>query len=359
MPKTTTTKAKAPVKNLAPQGEELELGEDIKPAARPGKTTSSLDDLFPKMDHADENINLLLWGREGSAKTTMACSAANFGPTLVINAEGGLKMKALQRQGVNTDNIRVWPNPKDPVDITHESLEQLYWDLKAILANDPSAIYAVVMDSASEITETMVSNVSNNRLGKTRKRGVAVDDYDAFETDRNDYGVMAKHFRDIARKMRDLPCHFILTALERRDVDEDTGSTMYGPAVSPSLQKDLLGYVDLVIYMKAADEDVPVFRGLTKQQGKFRAKDRMGGLPRVLAEPSFERILGYDNEELVESDDPIQQKLLQALTVPEKKPQGVRAKRAAAAKVKADAETKTDEPETPAADADTEEEQGA
>lgn len=334
MPKTTTTRAKAPAKNLAPKGEPLDLGEETK-THKP--TSSSLDDLFPKMDHADEHINLLLWGREGSAKTTNACSAANLGPILVVNAEGGLKMKALKRQGINTDNIRVWPNPKDPVDITHESLEELYWTLKAILEEDPNAIYAVVLDSASEITETMVSNVSNDRLKKVRKRGVVVDDYDAFETDRNDYGVMAKHFRDIARKMRDLPCHFILTALERRDVDEDSGKTMYGPAVSPSLQKDLLGYVDLVIYMKAADEDVPAFRGLTKMQGKFRAKDRMGGLPRVLAEPSFERILAYDNDELVESDDPIQAKLV----VPEeaKPARGIRARKKAAEKAAEATET--------------------
>lgn len=341
MPKATTARAKAPARNLAPKGDALD-GMDLESNAP--AVDLDLDDLFPKLDTQEEFVNLLYWGREGSSKTTSACSAANLGQIVVINAEGGLKIKALQRQGINTDNIRVWPS--DGEEITHLSLDALYRNLKAILAKSPGAIYAVVMDSASEITETMVSNVSNDRLSKVRKRGVTVDDYDAFDTDRNDYGVMAKHFRDIARKMRDLPCHFILTALERRDVDEDTGVTMYGPAVSPGLQKDLLGYVDLVIYAKAADEDGLPYRGLTKQQGKFRAKDRMGALPRVLVNPTFERVLAYDNGELVESDDPMQA----LLDTPEEPARPARGRKARLAK-----KTTEDTTEAPTTDTETEE----
>jgi hypothetical protein len=272
-----------------------------KPAARKGGLAGSL---FTPLEEVEEFYNVLYWGREGSSKTTAMARAANAGRLLVINAEGGLKRRALARQGVNLENISVYPKPGEP--ITYEGLDAVYREVKADLEADPDSWYAVGFDSATEIVQAMVGDVSDDRLDKARGRGANIDIFDQFTTDRNDYGVMAKQFRDIIRKFRDLQCHVIVTALERRDVDEDTAKVMYGPAVSPALQIDLLGYMDVVLYCRAADEENDYFRAATKKAGKFRSKDRIGSVPQVLVNPTFDRLLGYVEETLDETTDPVQ-----------------------------------------------------
>src|SRR5690606_13005290 len=132
----------------------------------------------------------------------------------------GIRKTPLRKLGVNLDNIRVWaPNDEHP--LSHASLEQVYRQVSADLKRDPQAWTGVVFDSATDIVEALVSRVAGLRLDGIRQRGTTLDEVDLFNTDRNDYGVMSKMFRDILRKFRDLPCHLVVTALERRDVDED------------------------------------------------------------------------------------------------------------------------------------------
>jgi hypothetical protein len=141
--------------------------------------------------------------------------------------------------------------------------------------------------------------VQARRVKRIQDRGVDVDpDF----IDRADYGTMSKLFRDMLRKFRDLPCHFAITALERRDVDDDSGKVQYGPSVTPGLQTDLLGYVDFVIMTKAEDEDGP-FRGLTRSNSRYRAKDRFDVLPKIMVDPTFLRVMDYVTGEM-DMDDP-------------------------------------------------------
>lgn len=272
--------------------------------------TSSKSSLFASLDETDEYLNVLLFGREGSGKTTAAVSLANlgYGNVLVVNAEGGLKKNTLKRHGIETSRIQVWPPSGTP--ISHSGLDEVYRQIKADLARDPKSWAGVVFDSATEVVQALVDFVANDRINKAERKGVNIDQIDQFFTDRSDYGTMSKMFRDILRKFRDLPCHFIVTALERRDVDEDTGKVQYGPAVTPGVQTDLLGYVDLVLACSAADDaEGKPFRALTRSSGKYRGKDRLGILPKVLVNPTIGRILDYENGTLTEDTDPLQKQL--------------------------------------------------
>jgi hypothetical protein len=274
------------------------------PTVKAPKATNSL---FADLDSTDEFLNILLYGREGSGKTTAAVSLANlgYGNVLVVNAEGGLKRNTLKRLGIDTSRIKIWPPQGES--ITHRGLDELHRTLKADLANDPNSWAGVVFDSATEIVPALVDQVATDRIDKASKRGVNIDAVDQFFTDRSDYGTMSKMFRDILRKFRDLPTHFVVTALERRDVDDDSGKVSYGPAVTPGVQADLLGFVDLVLACSAADaEEGKPFRALTKSAGKYRGKDRLGVLPRVLVNPTMPRILAYESGELTEASDPEQ-----------------------------------------------------
>lgn len=298
MPRAETAKkaaAKAPAK---------------KAAATPASADEAMDDWFVSLDDVIDHTNTLLYGREGSAKTTNATRLANAfshlprgkGMVLVINAEGGLRKGALRNRGIDTDKIVLWPDPKKHERVTPVSLNRIHLKIKADLEKDPESWGGVIFDSATEIYQALLDYAQQKRIAGLVRQGKDVDeDF----VDIADYGNMSKMFRDSLRKFRDLPCHFVVTALERRTVDKDTGRPTYGPDVTPALQSDLLGYVDFVLMCKPEDEDGP-FRALTRANSRYRAKDRFDVLPQVIAEPFLDRLLQYVDGSLTADTDPLQ-----------------------------------------------------
>ena len=302
MPKAQGTTKKAAAKKSSPRPARSKEPEDL-----------TTDDWFAPVDDVIDHTNTLLYGREGSAKTTNAAALANAfshlpagkGRILIINAEGGVKKRPLQNRGIDTSRIVLWPDPKKHERVTHAAMDRIHRRVKSDLEADPESWGGVVFDSATEIHMAMLDHVQQKRVQTIQNRG---QDVDPDFVDIADYGTMSKLFRDILRKFRDLPCHFVVTALERRDVDKDTGKPQYGPAVTPGLQSDLLGYVDFVLMCKAGDEDGP-FRALTQANSRYRAKDRFDVLPRVMVEPHLDRVLAYVNGELTPETDEEQSRL--------------------------------------------------
>lgn len=301
MPKTETAVAKKAPAKKAPAK---------KAVAKPAAEDDILDDLFASLDDVVDFTNTLLYGREGSGKTSNGARLANLfshlpptkGRILVINAEGGLKKRPLANRGVDTSRIVVWPDPKKHERVTHQALDRLHRRIKADLEADPESWGGVMFDSATEIHMALLDHVQQKRVTAIKNRG---QDVDEDFVDIADYGTMSKLFRDVLRKFRDLPCHFVVTALERRDIDKDTGKPQYGPAVTPGLQSDLLGYVDFVLMCKAEDEDGP-FRALTRANSRFRAKDRFDVLPKIMVDPFMDRVVGYVNGTIEIDSDPEQ-----------------------------------------------------
>lgn len=277
-------------------------------AAAPADT----DDFFAPLTEEDDYLKVLWYGLEGSTKTTSLATAANECPEgsyiLVINAEGGLKVKALKKHGVDTSKIRIFPNPQSDEVLNDASLEKIFLRVQADLIERPGSWFAVGIDSITEVGQLLTDEAQADRVARLRKRAQQGVEIDPNFVDRDDYGVSVKIIRKWVRRFRDLPCHLMITALQRRDVDEDTNQVMYGPACSPSAVNDLMGYVDIAIMLRAADDDKPI-RGLTKEGGKFRVKDRFEVLPKVMVEPTFDRILDYFREDTTEEDDPFQASL--------------------------------------------------
>lgn len=291
-PKGTTAPAAAP------------KGSGTARKAATGKTAAR--PLFGSLVEQKEYLRYLIWGREGSGKTTAALTASSRGKVLVINAEGGLKRKALEGFGVVAENVSLYPQPGDP--ITHAGLDEVFRQVKADLASDPDAWFAVIFDSATDIVTGMVGAAGDDRVKKARNRGQNIDEFDQWFTDRGDYGVASKMFRDLLRKYRTLDCHLIVTALERRDVDDDTSEVTYGPAVNAAIANDLAGYVDVIARATAATEDRP-FRALTRKDDRYRTKDRFHVLPPVLVDPFATRVLDYIEGTLTEANDEKQKAL--------------------------------------------------
>lgn len=260
---------------------------------------------------------------------------------LFINAEGGLKKRALLSHGVQTENLVVWPKPGEPV--TYSGLEEVFFQIKSDLMDDPKSWYLVAWDSLTEIAQALTDEVSDDRFSRAKAKNAAwvPSVADAFFTDIGDYGTSTKMVRKLVRNFRDLPVHFAMTALERRDVDEDTSKVAYGPAVGPALQTSVLGYVDVVLYTKAEDEERPYFRAQTKKVGTARAKDRLGVIPRVLVNPTFPRLAAYNDGTLTEDTDPVQAVLHETPAPTAKKTQRRTSKRTPKP-VEAEAEETTD-----------------
>jgi hypothetical protein len=283
--------------------------DDDEPLIDFGDNDDSLG--FRSLEDEDDTINVLYWGREGTGKTTNACLVTNLEgvkKVLVISAEGGLKKIALKKRGVDTNKLVIWPPQGESV--TFEGLVRVHQRVLSDLIEVPDSWGAVVIDSGTEIVDAVREQATMLRQNSLTRQN---KDFDPNFVDRSDYGVMTDQLRRIFRRFRNLPCHVIMTALERYDDDND----VLGPAFTPELGKSVLGYNDLVLYCRADleaageatedDDRGAEFRALTRPTSKYRAKDRFDILPRVLANPDFVRLAMYVEGDLTEDEDELQQ----------------------------------------------------
>lgn len=244
-----------------------------------------------------EPLNALYYGDGGTGKTTHICHMAERGKVLVFNAEQGLKSRALQRNGVKVENIEVYDGA-----YTYAGILAEWRRLVVELTDDPEAYAGVIWDSMTEIVKSVLEDVVQKAVVKDIAKGKERDEH---FTALEDYGVMTEQVRKLVRKYRDLPCHFGVSALERRDVDQNDGKVVYRPAMTPGLITDVYGWFDVIIHTEVENFGEDQYCGLTKPLGKFRGKDRYKILPKVLVDPTFERMLQYVEEELTVKEDKV------------------------------------------------------
>lgn len=255
-----------------------------------------------KLTDAREPLNILYYGEGGTGKTTALASMANLGPVLLVNAEQGVKSHPLLAHGIDIDRIEIFPGPGES--ITFDSLQAEWVRVATALEQDPDAYAGVVWDSITEIYKRLLDSVVERAVAKANRQG---RERDPFFIDRSDYGVMTEQVRSLVRKYRDLPCHFGISALARREQDDD-GSVAYQPAITPALQNDLIGWVDQVVVTSVVSVNgTDEYRGMFKPLGKWRGKDRLGVMPKVLVDPAFERVIAYVEGEVNADNDPVMQ----------------------------------------------------
>lgn len=260
---------------------------------------------FATLDDADEYLRAVLWGDPGSGKTSSALAATKLGGNVfVLDIERRLKKTALKKRGIDTTRVSVWPSAKDNKPVTYDSVQKVVRWLKKTLKDDPAAVETLVVDSGTELSNLLITLAGDNRV---EQKGIT-DTFEKFEQDFRDNGMAGKMFRRLLRELRDLPCHVIITAHKRRDVDEDTARVTYGPAVSPAIQVDLAGQMDIMLYTRAAEGSRP-YRAMVRGSSKYMTKDTFDALPDVLADPSVDRIFEYVFGDLTVETDPVQETL--------------------------------------------------
>lgn len=311
-----------------PDEQPSDTSEDTSDWSRPAYADNPGEFEFETLgdQKADEFHRVMYYGPEGTGKTINVARMTELGPgrLLIINAEGGVKRRPLAFHGVDVNRVVLYPKPGDP--LTFEGLERLYYRLAADLDRDPKSWVGVAWDSVTAIYQFLLDKVIEDEITKQQTilkrankgragRSGNVVLRSRFDTDRDDFATMSNQFRLLLRKYRTLACHFAVTALLRRDEEEVPGTnrkrTVYGPAVSPALQTDLLGYMDVVIRTHVEENDSigPVYWGRTAPTANERGKDRLGGLPVEMADPEMGRVHAYLNEDLEEDEDQRQRQL--------------------------------------------------
>lgn len=256
-----------------------------------------------KLSDTTTYLNVLDYGPPGTGKTTGALTLANLEPgkrVLLIDAEGGAKAPALRRQGINIDQVDIWPD--SPSELTYDGIEEIQMDLRS-----SDEYIGVVIDSMTELNRRLLEDIVGAALARAERLG---KNRDRFQINLEDYGVVSTQLRTILRRFHSLPMHLVITALERRDVDAEDASVTYGPALGPSVANDTMGLVDIVCYHMVelvGDKEQPFFTGLTSPARRRKAKDRFGVLPTKLIDPTTERMIRYVEGTLVKSKDPRQE----------------------------------------------------
>jgi hypothetical protein len=314
--------ARAPRKSAEERAAEREANKvDLEDWTRPDYADNPGEVLFDEMDDSDEFYRILWWGVEGTGKTTdvsMVTRVPGKGRVLMINAEAGAKKSALTHHGVDTSRIALYP-PRGQ-QLTFEGLERLFYRVQADLEQDPESWAAVIWDSITAIYQKLLDDVVEADIRKTAEilqrakkgrdgRSGNITLRDRFESDRDDYATMSNQVRLLLRKYRALHCHLLITALERRDeVGKGKDKTVeYGPAVSPALLTDLLGYMDAVLHCKVNSNGV--YHGRSQPTENTRGTDRLNVLPVELVDPTIERVHRYVSGELTDETDRAQRRL--------------------------------------------------
>src|SRR4051812_17641028 len=114
------------------------------------------------MSLADEKepIRVCWYGDPGSTKSTNLARLSERGRFHIIDADGGLKSKALADFGANPSNIEPYR------DISYPALDGMFWDLKAELDDDPDYCIGLGLDTATETCQRLLSAIVDQKQGQ-------------------------------------------------------------------------------------------------------------------------------------------------------------------------------------------------
>jgi hypothetical protein len=258
-----------------------------------------------RLNEQKTSVNILYYGEAKRGKTTALAGLARLGHVLYVDAESGLKSKPLAQHGIPVANIEPFRG------VSFDKLYDLFLETLANLEKNQDYVAGVVLDSLTEIQKILLEQIANAEVNKA---ALANQIKDPYMYERSWWGKNTEQMRRLIRAYRDLPCHTGMSALQRRDQDDDL-SVVYGPAVTPALQNDIVGYMDVVCYTTVvALNGVDWFIGAFRPMGKYITGDRFNMLPRVLNNPSFDRVISYIEGELTEENDEQQVAYLSAKT---------------------------------------------
>lgn len=216
-------------------------------------------------------ITMLVYGRSGVGKTTLAGSAdavPEMRKVLYIDVEAG------------TLSLRKTRYDVDVVQITdYRQLSELYASLYA----GNHDYQTVVIDSLSEVQELCMREIMREMKEDPENHERDSDVPGMYEWNKNE-----KRIKRLIRLFRDLPINVIFTCLVKEDKDGKTGVVMKLPDLPGKLAHRVAALFDIVLYYTVLDTDEGQKRVVASVAGantvaKNRGSDR---LPPILEIPA-------------------------------------------------------------------------
>jgi hypothetical protein len=168
-------------------------------------------------------------------------------------------------------------------------------------------VAGVAWDTGNDIYARLLNQLVDKGVQKAVTLG---GDRDEWDTEIGDYGDVSQQMRRLVRYYHDLQCHFVVAYHSRKEPGPN-GTVLVVPHMPEKLRPDVNGYVDIIVHVTTEEVDgEPQFQGQTRPVGVTDAKDRYRMLPRFLANPTADRIIGYLNGELTVATDPDQQAVI-------------------------------------------------
>lgn len=224
-----------------------------------------------RADQRTHFLKMLVYGFPGAGKTFLAGTAvdcADTAPALLLDIEAG----TLTVAGKPIDVYRVK---------TVTDLNEIY----EFLRTEDHQYKFVVIDSLTELQKIGMAQIMADARIKDPSK-------DPDTPTLKEWHKSTEQIRRIVRAFRDLPVHVMFTTHAQEVKDESDGSITLKPSLSGKLAEEVAGFLDVVGYLNVSDKE-----GVIKRQIVFSptrkvaiAKDRSGRLPRVLEEPTIEKI---------------------------------------------------------------------
>jgi len=189
-----------------------------------------------------DKIKLLLHGKQGHGKTSVALSIAEKCKTLVIDLPGEKGLKSIQKVPYSK-NIKVLrPTETD-------QLTQVFWDLQSD-SGPVKGTEAVVLESASAYSAMCIRKILGVPEDSVRPIGQKLK---AMEI--QDWGTLLGYMTDLSTFWYGLadatspnPMHVIMTCQSKRVEDEDTGDVSVTLDVSAGSRGPVLSTPDYIGY---------------------------------------------------------------------------------------------------------------
>lgn len=204
---------------------------------------------------AREGSSIMLFGKAGSGKTTLAASLAEDPencPVWIQDAEGGTKVISDQ-SGITVFPMHTWDDEKA---FRQEIMSQ---------RNKPEGLpfKTIILDNLSEIVQHATTAIVGS---------------DTAQTSQPKYGDMAREILSFVRFYRDLARDFginvVIIAWDSEEKNEITGRSVVTLEATPKLQKELPGILDHIGWISPIDgqpeKRVLSFEPSTRNISKFR-----------------------------------------------------------------------------------------
>jgi len=219
-------------------------------------------------------FTLLLYGRTGGGKTTIAASAQQheaLADVLFVNVDRGMSSVS-HIPGLRAVTIG---SEEDIQTLTHMFVGERHEDVRSI--------NTVVIDSLSALRDETLIDITQKAMEQGRRQ-------DRFDVQQKDWGRMTRLLASFVTAIRNLGLNLIVTAGAREDLSE--GYSVLVPDLNPGLRSTVSYAVSNIWY--AADRDGS-YRVLTLSRKGFQIKTRNARFKEALVQ--FTRLHAPEGKE--------------------------------------------------------------